>query len=134
MTFTWYPQNIDPEEAPSVEVFIEKDLKKRHDLYSLVNKFLKRIKQTECLDEYYKTKQLYKLEGQLHEMKIPKKRPGGVVRIYFCYNPEDSLNLILLDAELKHKTKPERLDNAKKRLKQYQEYLNKGKKDEQRRK
>ena len=134
MTFTWYPQNIDPEEAPSVEVFIEKDLKKRHDLYSLVNKFLKRIKQTECLDEYYKTKQLYKLEGQLHEMRIPIKRRGGVVRIYFCYNPEDSLNLILLDAELKHKTKPERLDNAKKRLKQYQEYLNKGKKDEQRRK
>ena len=134
MTFTWYPQNIDPEEAPSVEVFIEKDLKKRHDLYSLVNKFLKRIKQTECLDEYYKTKQLYKLEGQLHEMRIPIQRRGGVVRIYFCYNPENSLDIILLDAELKHKTKPERLDNAKKRLKQYQEYLNKGKKDEQRRK
>jgi len=134
MTFTWYLQNIDPDEAPSVEAFIEKDLKKRPDLYSLVHKFLKRIKQTECLDEYYKTKQLYKLEGQLHEMRIPIKRRGGVVRIYFCYNPEDSLNLILLDAELKHKTKPERLDNAKKRLKQYQEYLNKGKKDEQRRK
>jgi hypothetical protein len=134
MTFTWYPQNIDPEEAPSVEVFIEKDLKKRHDLYSLVNKFLKRIKQTECLDEYYKTKQLYKLEGQLHEMRIPIQRRGGVVRIYFCYNPENSLELILLDAELKHKTEPERLDNAKKRLKHYHDYQNKGKKDEQRRK
>ncbi|HQL06034.1 MAG TPA: hypothetical protein PLU33_12950 [Treponemataceae bacterium] len=134
MTFTWYPQFLDAEAAPKVKEFLDKELKKRPDLYQLTKDFLKKLKKVESLDEYYKTEIMEKLDGHLHEMKIPKKRPGGVVRIYFCYNPEDSLNLILLDAELKHKTKPERLDNAKKRLNQYQEYLNKGKKDEQRRK
>jgi len=125
MRYTWYPVFLDPDATPKVKIFLRKDLKKYPDLLLRVQDFLKKVEQVTRLDQYYKTGEMEKLEGNLHEMRIPPKRRGGVVRIYFCVNPEDAQELILLDAELKHETAPGRTGAASKRLSEYQEYLRK---------
>jgi len=127
MRYSWYPQFLDPEAPAKVQRFIEKDLKKYPDLQLRVRAFLVSVKKVDALEIYYTSVEIVKLGGGLLEMRIPPKRRGGVVRIYFCLNPEDSQELILLDAELKHETEPDRTDIAKKRLQEYQSYLLKGK-------
>ncbi len=123
MKFIWYPVFLDPEANPKVETFIQKDLKKYPDLVLRVRDFLKAIGTVRSLDQYYKTEEISKLKGGLLEMRIPPRRKGGVVRIYFCVNPEDSQEIILLDAELKHETAPGRTNPATQRLREYQDYL-----------
>lgn len=123
MKLTWYPVFLDPEEKPKVETFIQKDLKKHNDLVLRVRAFLEAIKKVTSLEQYYKTEEIAKVEGDLLEMRIPQQRRGGVVSIYFCINPEDSQEIILLDAELKHKTPAMRTGTAKRRFGEYQEYL-----------
>ena len=123
MRFSWYPQFLEPDAQAKVQKFIQKDLKKYPDLVIRVREFLISVEKVENLDSYYKSEEMAKLEGALHEMRIPPKRRGGVVRIYFCVNPEDSRELMLLDAELKHETKPGRTDTAEHRLKEYLAYL-----------
>lgn len=123
MKYSWYPLFLDPTAKEKVQIFIQKDLKKYHDLQLRVRDFLALVKKTENLEPYYKSQEISKLDGALQEMRIPPRRRGGVVRIYFCLNPEDSQEIMLLDAELKHETAPGRTDIAKKRLKEYLNYL-----------
>lgn len=106
MRFSWYPQFLDPDAQAKVQKFIQKDLKKHPDLVIRVREFLISVEKVENLDSYYKSEEMAKLDGVLHEMRIPPVRHGGVVRIYFCVNPEDSRELMLLDAELKHEREP----------------------------
>jgi len=127
MRFSWYPQFLDPDATAKVQKFIQKDLKKYPDLLSRVRTFLVSVEKVENLDSYYKSGEMAKLEGALHEMRIPPTRRGGVVRIYFCVNPEDSREIMLLDAELKHEKEPGRTDTANRRLKEYLAYLARGK-------
>ena len=123
MKLTWYPVFLDPEAKPKVEKFIQKDLKKHNDLVLRVRAFLEAIKNVSTLEQYFETEEIAKVEGELLEMRIPPQRRGGVVRIYFCINPEDTQEIILLDAELKHKKQPMRTGSAKRRLTEYQDYL-----------
>ena len=123
LKFSWYPHFLDPDATAKVQKFIQKDLKKYPALLLRVHDFLSAVEKVENLDSYYKSEEMAKLDGALHEMRIPPKRRGGVVRIYFCVNPEDSREIMLLDAELKHETKPGRTDTANCRLKEYLAYL-----------
>ena len=59
-------------------------------------------------------------------MRIPKQAGGGVFRIYFCFAELLKNTLILLCAELKHKTKPMKLNNAEDKFKQYKEMVKQG--------
>lgn len=100
-----------------------KDLCKHHkDIYLKVKFFFRRLKDVHDLEEYLKVEEILQFHGtDLYEMRIPKQRRGGVFRIYFCFSLEQDKteDLILLDAELKHKTKPMRLESAKEKLKAY---------------
>lgn len=123
MKLSWYPVFLDSDATPKVKTFIQKDLKKQPDLLLRVREFLKAIANVTDLDQYYKTEEISKVEGALLEMRIPPQRKGGVVRIYFCINPEDTQEIILLDAELKHKKKAMRTETAKRRLREFENYL-----------
>ena len=100
-----------------------KDLSKRYkDVYLKVKAFFRKLKDTKDLDEYKKAEEIFQFPGtDLFEMRIPKQRRGGVFRIYFCFSLEDGKteDLILLDAEFKHKKEPMRLNAAKAKLKEY---------------
>lgn len=100
-----------------------KDLSKRYkDVYLRVKAFLENLKSVKDLEEYKKNEEIYQFPGtDLYEMRIPKQRRGGVFRIYFCFSLENNKteDLILLDAEMKHKKEPKRLNNAKKIIKEY---------------
>jgi hypothetical protein len=56
----------------------------------------------------------------------PKQARGGVFRIYFCMALNELNMLILLCAELKHKTEPMKLATAFAKLKQYKEFVKQG--------
>lgn len=68
----------------------------------LVEDFLKKLTPLKDLAELQKSKEIVPLREGLWEMRIPKTRIGGVVRIYFCFKPADPESLVLLGAELKH--------------------------------
>ena len=100
-----------------------KDLSRHHqEIFFRVKSFFEKLEKVANLQEYIKVGEIYQFPGSdLYEMRIPKQRRGGVFRIYFCFSLEKDGNrdLILLDAELKHKKKPMRLENAKSKLKEY---------------
>ena len=100
-----------------------KDLSKYHkDVFEKVRAFLTKLKGAARLQDYITAEEIYRFPGaDLYEMRIPKQRRGGVFRIYFCPSLEEGKTneLILLDAEFKHKKEPMRLDSARKILKQY---------------
>jgi hypothetical protein len=90
-----------------VEKFLSSLRKKRPDLWSLVDQQMRSIRHLATLEPLVKTEVVGNLKGRkapLWEFRIPKRRPGGVVRIYFCYRTEEPGCIILLDAELKKGT------------------------------
>lgn len=100
-----------------------KDLSKRYqDIFLRVKTFFKKLKDSSSLQAYIAVEEIFQFPGtDLYEMRIPKQRRGGVFRIYFCFSLEvgKTDDLILLDAELKHKKEPMRLAAAKEKLKEY---------------
>lgn len=107
-----------------------KDLSKHHrDLYLRVKTFLEALRKVNDISPYLRIEQIYKFpkdhEG-LYEMRIPKQARGGVFRIYFCMSLCKLNTLILLCAELKHKTKPMKLGIAMENLKLYKELVEQG--------
>lgn len=106
-----------------------KDLSRyRPDLYLRVKTFLTNLAKVDDISPYLQNQQIYKFpdKGGLYEMRIPKQAGGGVFRIYFCFAELLKNTLILLCAELKHKTKPMKLNNAEDKLKQYKEMVKQG--------
>jgi hypothetical protein len=107
-----------------------KDLSKHHrDLYLRVKTFLEALRRSNDISPYLRSEQIYKFpkdhEG-LYEMRIPKQAQGGVFRIYFCMSLRKLNTLILLCAELKHKTKPMKLETAMQKMNQYKELVKQG--------
>jgi len=100
--------------------------KKRQDLFLDVYTFLEKIAKITDLTPYYKSEQMKALGSDLHEMRIPKTRSGGVFRIYFCYSRSKEAYLILLEAELKHKKAEKKIPQARTNLKKYKELFQKG--------
>lgn len=120
MKFSFYPKHLHPEEEGDVETFIRKELQKRPDLRLLVNKFLDRIRKTESFEPFYQDETIEYLAGdEIYEMRIPKTRSGGVVRIYFVMHPQVDGLLVLLDAEIKHGKPGKRKGRAKERKKTF---------------
>jgi|WetSurMetagenome_2_1015567.scaffolds.fasta_scaffold23538_4 phage-related protein len=100
--------------------------KKRQDLFLDVYTFLKKMTEVTDLTPYYKSEQIRALGSDLHEMRIPKTRSGGVFRIYFCHSLSKEAYLILLEAELKHKKAGKKIPQARANLKKYKELFQKG--------
>ncbi len=118
MDCIFYPQHLNPNEEGSVKEFIRKDLKKYNDLRLLVQKFLDRVYASGSLQPFFNDETISPLSYcGIFEMKIPKTRKGGVVRIYFCYHCKIDKLLVLLDAELKHEKVPGKIDRAIERMK-----------------
>ena len=103
--------------------------KRRPDLYLRVKSFLKSLKKIVDISVYIRSKQIYKFPKEydgLYEMRIPKQAQGGVFRIYFCISEMDFQMLMLLCAELKHKTESMKLDLAFSKMKFYKELVKQG--------
>lgn len=137
MEFVFFPnpQSYNPQrgefkdEDGDVGKEIENLSKRYRDLYLRVNTFLEALRRVNDITLYLQNGQIYKFpkdyEG-LYEMRIPKQARGGVFRIYFCMSLRKSNTLILLCAELKHKTKPMKLGIAMENLKRYKELVEQG--------
>lgn len=138
MQFVFYPDSIEHEAVfPLSRIpngVIAKELeglsKKQQELFSLVEDFLEKLEKVKDLSSYYETKRFENLGEGLYEMRIPKQRRGGVFRIYFCYQNLDGNSdvLVLLDAEVKHKRKPQRMDIARDKLNEYKDLIKQGEK------
>ena len=110
---------------------IEEDFKKydKKIYYKLLNE-LNKIKEIGANYIHDKMKQethlphskksIDRIEPNLYELRIPKRRKGGVFRVYLTIFP-DSRRVMMLDAEYKTQTQPERLEEAKKRSKKLKE-------------
>jgi hypothetical protein len=122
MKLMFYPEQLDSKKEGLVQEFIRKVLKKHNDLRLRVEKFFEKVRESKSLDPFYKDDTIAPLRGIL-EMRIPKTRSGGVVRIYFCKHPKIMDLLVLLDAELKKDTEPSKVDRALERLSIFQENL-----------
>lgn len=119
MKLIWYPSCLESDEDASVKAFIHKDLAKFPELRLRTQTFLDKLKIVQDLQTLFNSEQLAPLSDGLFEMRIPKRRRGGVVRIYYCVGGNDSNILVLLDAELKHETAPSRTETAYRRMATY---------------
>lgn len=119
MKLIWYPAFLESDEGASVKAFIRKDLAKHQDLRLRVEAFLAQLKDLQDPQPLFNTEQLAPVRDGLFEMRIPKRRRGGVVRIYYCFDNDDRKTWVLLDAELKHETAPARTDTALQRMALY---------------
>jgi putative component of toxin-antitoxin plasmid stabilization module len=115
----YYPEDAEPNCEGYVKEFLRKDLKKRRDLRSRVESFFAKLETMKDLGPLFRSGQLASLGDGLYEMRIPPVAHGGVVRIYYCECPNDSLRMMLLDAELKHEKAASRHDAARKRMVRY---------------
>lgn len=122
MRVLWYPDGAEVGESSPVWNTLKRDLKKRQDLMLKVETFLRRVRGLTDLEPLLKSEEIWALGDGLWEMRIPKTASGGVVRIYFCKDQAKPANLILLDAELKHKKAPARRDTAHKRMNEYRQW------------
>ena len=116
MKLIWYPDFLESFEGASVQAFISKELAKYPDLRLRVETFLKKLQALQDPQPLFNSEQLAPLGAGLFEMRVPKRRRGGVVRIYYCVGKDDLKTWVLLDAELKHETAPGRTETALKRM------------------
>ncbi len=119
MIIKFFPAEIEPDKEGAVQVFIRKNLAKRPNLQLRVKEFLKKVDEVDDLSPFFKNESITPIKDDLYEMRIPKRSKKGVVRIYFCFHPENPMILILLEAELKHKKEAMNKETAMKRLKIY---------------
>jgi len=120
MIVEYYP--IEGDEG-RIEKFIRKDLEKRKDLKKLVEIFLDKLRISVSLQVFIDTEQISFLEiipmnkgkekTRLGELRIPKTKNGGVVRIYFIVNKFNSSRILLLDGETKHRKGPKIIGSVK---------------------
>ena len=111
MRVEYYSEDKNKEDT-RFKKFLKKDLQKRKDLKILVESFIVKVTDSKTLDPFLATEEISSLElirtregkeeTRLHEMRIPKARKGGVVRIYFIQSKYNSSCILLLDGEVKH--------------------------------
>ena len=102
MKIGYYPGEVgdDPVDA-SVHKWIEKLKKKQPELYSLTMKVLRKMEKSASLQPFIDQEIIKPLRSPLFEIRIPKKRAGGVVRLYFCYVPGKEGCIQILEHEIK---------------------------------
>ncbi|MEI6389316.1 MAG: hypothetical protein WCQ50_22135 [Spirochaetota bacterium] len=121
MKLLWYPDYGDTRDASSVYRNLAKDLAREKILLVQVEAFLERVESLADLGQMAQSEQVAPLGNGLHEMRIPKVRTGGVVRIYFCHAIADHQTLVLLEAEFKHTKAAQKRPSAERRLSEYRE-------------
>ncbi len=111
MRVVYYPdqENIESGKGPSLHD-LDKIKKKRPDLWALVYETMKKVKKADNLDFLKNKKEpwvapLKYSKKPVHEFRIPPIKSGGVVRLYFIYDPIDTDKIIICSSELKKKTK-----------------------------
>jgi putative component of toxin-antitoxin plasmid stabilization module len=117
LKIVYYPEPLQNEGKKHVKSFLN-ELKNKHpDLHKKVDFEFKKI----IKGKYFIFKEMINngvitnLGKGLYELRVPKRAKGGVVRIYFMFNPMERETLILLDAELK-KQKAASTETALKRM------------------
>ncbi len=105
MKVYFYPQ-LDEKKTPkvSLEDFLSNLRLDHPDLWTLVRKTIEQAEKPEGIDVLRKSQRVSILRGlqdPIWEFRIPPRRRGGVVRIYFFFNKGDSDSIICLNAEFK---------------------------------
>lgn len=122
MNILWYPDFKKKRAALGIKNFISKDLVKHKDLPLLVELFFMKLEAMKDPGDLFISGQLAFLREGLCEMRIPKQRRGGVVRIYFCFSRVEKATIVILDAELKHEKSPSRMETALVRMTKYNRF------------
>jgi len=123
MVIHYWPYPLEAEDAPgSVHGFIDGLAKDEPVLFALVAQTLTTLGRDgndldsilQSWSERMKTKSC-----PLWELRIPPKRTGGVVRLYFCFDPDNHGGIVILDGEVKknNNAKPQHEARAKSRCK-----------------
>jgi hypothetical protein len=105
MNVVFYPDLKGREglEGP-VRGFLKWLQRKHPDIWTLWNKTLEVAKKPGGLDLLQRQDRVGTLKYQSYpilEFRVPKKRSGGVARIYFCHDPNERERIVLLEAEWK---------------------------------
>ncbi len=105
MKVTFYPghEEVDDLHGPVGKLF--KDLKKYPILFRLVKDTLADVKKPAVtnLEDFVKTQWVSRLshvKEPLYEFRIPPRRKGGVVRLYFAY-AQDKGSIKIYSGEIK---------------------------------
>lgn len=105
MYIIYYPNNtVIANNAGPVCKFLKDLARKKPSLWNLVDARIKEIKKEINLKHLENQKIVEKLNGlavPIHELRVPKQRRGGVVRIYFGYKTNDNNTIVFLAGELK---------------------------------
>lgn len=124
MKIIHYPDQDDLDDKSGVIGRFFKILKKqRPDLWVLVREVMEKVKKSPDLELFKRQKIVDHISYSkfpLYEFRIPPKKSGGVVRLYFAHKENDPKVIVILSAELKKEKKasPEKIKQAEQR---YQE-------------
>ena len=116
-----YPDTRIDTEKELKELLSKLDIEGYPDVYALCESTLKDVMKSGNLDALFAPGIVRKLKNnktyKIFEFRIPPKRRGGVLRIYFCYKSEDNSKIIILGSEFKKEvsSNSEKIKQAKKR-------------------
>ncbi len=122
MQVAYYPSCTENEtEKGPIKNFLSKLGRNHPDLLSFVDSTLRKVEEGSNLNALKKNKwveRLHSVPESIFEFRIPPRRRGGVVRIYFCYKKKEPNCIILLAAELKKESDAAKTDVARKRYRE----------------
>lgn len=108
MKIIYYPNLIDKEGGTGPISRFFKNLKKERPpiLWTMVQATLEKVEKSSNLNDLIRqgwVEHMSFSSAPIYEFKIPpKKRKGGVTRLYFAYKKNDSNTIVILSAEKKH--------------------------------
>jgi len=123
MKIVLFPERLPDEDTPIYELLksLERDHPREAALFKSIKNKLENSTDMTKFDQLRKLGYIERLKDELWEFRIPPKKKGGVLRIYFCFSKIERQKIVLLDGELK-KRKRANTTTAMKRLKAYREW------------
>lgn len=123
MKIVLFPEGLPEEDTPIYELLksLERDHPKEAAKFKSIKNKLENSTDMTIFNQLRKIGHIEHLEDGLWEFRIPPKKKGGVLRIYFCFSKNERQKIVLLDGELKKRKKPN-TTTAMKRLKAYREW------------
>lgn len=122
MRIVEYPRVLDPEKEGVWERFVKKNWRKYGRFIALFAVICERLKEDDAaFSLYVQSGHIKRLDEDLWEFRIPPSGKGGVLRVYFCFSRLEEGKIVILDAEVKKRSKGN-LDNARNRLRVYREW------------
>jgi len=98
-----YISSIERIKTGPIRKFVKDLGKKRPDLKSLLLKTINKAEKDDDLKDLERSSYVQHLDEDIWEFRIPPQRPGGVLRLYFAYDPNDRNHIKVLTCELKKK-------------------------------